>query len=226
MKIVAVIPVKEVSERVPKKNFKNFSKDKSLLDILIGKLKKCPDISKIYISSNSKLVSQIAKKNNCKYIERKKKFCNNVTPWSEVIYEVSSSIPEDDNTILMWCHTTSPIFNRYNEAIKIFKRKKTKYDGLIAVEKFKKFIVSEKRTPVNYSWGVWHPYSQNLEDLYAVTGTLFMMSIRQFKKNRYVISKNPYYLETNHLEGLDIDTPNDFKFAQFIYNNKKKLKIL
>ena len=39
MRIVAIIPVKEISERVSKKNFRNFYKGKSLLDILIGKLK-------------------------------------------------------------------------------------------------------------------------------------------------------------------------------------------
>ena len=39
MKIVAVIPVKEVSERVKSKNYRNFHKNSSLLDILINKLK-------------------------------------------------------------------------------------------------------------------------------------------------------------------------------------------
>ena len=62
MKIVAVIPVKEVSERVKSKNYRNFHKNSSLLDILINKLKKCKDISKIYISSNSKIVEKISKK--------------------------------------------------------------------------------------------------------------------------------------------------------------------
>ena len=49
-----------------------------------------------------------------------------------------------------------------------------------------------------------------------------MMSLKQFKKNRYVISKNPFYLETKKFEGIDIDTIEDFKTAQFIYKNRKK----
>jgi len=40
MRIVAIIPVKEKSERVPSKNFKTFSDEKSLLDILLEKLLK------------------------------------------------------------------------------------------------------------------------------------------------------------------------------------------
>ncbi len=58
MKIVAVIPVKEISERVKNKNFRSFNKNSSLIDLLISKLKKCKDISEIYISSNSELVQK------------------------------------------------------------------------------------------------------------------------------------------------------------------------
>ena len=128
-----------------------------------------------------------------------------------------------EDTILMWCHTTTPLFNSYKEAIKIFKNNKFNNDGLVSVEKFNRFIVTENKIPLNYAWGVWHPYSQDLQNLYSITGALFMMKLKQFKTNRYVISKNPYYLETKKFEGIDIDTEDEFKLAQFIYKNKKKL---
>ena len=226
MKIVAVIPVKKISERVGKKNTRSFYKNSSLLDILIKKLKKCKDISKIYISSNSNIIKKISHKNNCHYIERDEKYCNNITPWSDVINEVVCSLPEDDKTILMWCHVTTPMFDSYKKAISIFKKKDFKHDGLISVEKFKRFVVTEKKLPLNYAWGVWHPYSQNLDNLYSITFALFMMSIKQFKVNRYVISKNPYYLESSNFEGIDIDTMHEFKLAQLMYKNKNKLKII
>ena len=50
-----------------------------------------------------------------------------------------------------------------------------------------------------------------------------MMKLEQFKINRYVISKNPFYLETKKFEGMDIDTEDEFKLAQLIYKNQKKL---
>lgn len=223
MRIVAVIPVKEISERVSQKNIRKFYGGKSLLDILIEKLKKCKDISKIYISSDSQKIKKISQKKKCFYIERNKKFCNNITPWSEVIHEVVNSIPEKDDTILMWCHTTTPMFDSYSKAIKIFKKNKNKSDGLISVENFQRFIVTEEKIPLNYAWGVWHPYSQNLRKLYSITGALFMMKIKQFKLNRYVVSQNPYYLETSNFEGFDIDTMQDFRLAKLIYANKRKL---
>ena len=54
MRTVAVIPVKETSERVPSKNFKSFSDEKSLLDILLEKLLKLEILDHIYISTNKK----------------------------------------------------------------------------------------------------------------------------------------------------------------------------
>ena len=129
MKIVAVIPVKEISERVKSKNLRNFYDNQSLLTILIKKLKKCKDIKEIYISSNSEKIKKISKKQKCKYLHRDKKFCNNVTSWSDVITEVVNSIPENDQTTLMWCHTTTPLFDSYNKAINTYKKKILKMMG-------------------------------------------------------------------------------------------------
>jgi CMP-N-acetylneuraminic acid synthetase len=226
MKIVAVIPVKEISERVKSKNLRNFYNDQSLLKILIKKLKKCKEIKEIYISSDSEKIKRISKLEKCKYLHRDKKFCNNVTSWSDVISEVVNSIPEDNLTTLMWCHTTTPLFDSYSKAIKIYKKKKFKNDGLISVAKFSQFIVNEKKMPINYSWGAWHPYSQDLEKLYYITGALFMSKISEMKKNRYVISKNPYYLIADNIETIDIDTNYDFELAKILYQNKNKLKKL
>ena len=226
MKIVAVIPVKEISERVKSKNLRNFYKNDSLLKILIKKLKKCKEIKEIYISSNSEKIKKISKKEKCKYLHRDKKFCNNITSWSDVISEVVNSIPENEQTILMWCHTTTPLFDSYKKAINIYKKKNFKNDGLISVANFSQFIVNEKKMPINYTWGAWHPYSQNLEKLYYITGALFMTKISEMKKNRYVISRNPHYLIAENIEAIDIDTNYDFELAKILYQNKYKLKKL
>jgi len=54
MKIVAVIPVKAVSERVESKNFRDFIDGRSLFDILLSKLVESKVIDKIYVSSDAK----------------------------------------------------------------------------------------------------------------------------------------------------------------------------
>ena len=216
-RIAAVIPVKHTSDRVKSKNFRVFDEETSdsLLDILIKKLKN-HGIKKIYISSNSPLVNA----NNEDYvlIPRDDSFCNNDVPWSDVIANVLESIPEPDDTTILWCHTTNPLFNSYSKALqKYLNRNSNDYDSLVAVSKNRNFILTDTGLPVNYAFGPWHKYSQFLPNFYNVAGSLFIGELSRMKNLKYVIGINPILFHVEETEAIDIDTEIDFKFAQFLY---------
>jgi len=225
MRVVAVIPVKSISERVESKNFREFFAGESLFDLLINKLRNSNEIDDIYISSNALDVKDRVEKLGCKFIQREDEFCNNNIPWSDVIAHVSDSIPEDDDTAIAWCHTTSPLFDEYDEAIKSYKAsiKEGQFDGLVTVSELAEFIVSENRQPINYSWGPWHRYSQHLDTMYTITGALFIAPKIEMARNRYVISKNPDFYIVPPLQAIDVDTEYDFKLAQLLMKNKESL---
>lgn len=226
MKIVAVIPVKEKSERVMSKNFKTFADNLSLFELKLKQLVASKAFEAIYISTNALEAKAIAEKHESIIIlDRNDHYCNNITPWSEVIHEVVCSIPEEDDTVIAWCHVTSPLFSDYDKAIEAYKKGVINYyNGLVTVSSLSEFIVSERARPVNYNWGVWHEYSQNLNKLYAISGALFVATKGEMKKNRYVISTNPILYEVSEYESIDIDTPYDFKIAQLMYANADRLK--
>ena len=69
-KIVAIIPIRKNSQRVKNKNFKNFYKGKSLLEIKVKQLKKVSEIDKIVISSDSLKAERIAKKYKVSFHKR------------------------------------------------------------------------------------------------------------------------------------------------------------
>ena len=220
MKTVAVIPVKETSERVKNKNFKTFANGLSLLDLKILQLKEAESFDEIFISSNSETAKTAAEKHQINFIQRDDSFCNNITSWSDTIHEVIKGIPVKESTAIAWCHVTSPLFTRYKEAVKdYYTALQNNCDGLVSVCRFSEFLVSAKARPVNYSWGVWHPYSQNLEELYSITGALFITTKKEMLKNRYVISKKHFLFDTKKLESVDIDDNEDFRLAQLIHEN-------
>ena len=225
MRVVAVIPVKSISERVESKNFREFFAGESLFDLLINKLRNSNEIDDIYISSNALDVKDRVEKLGCKFIQREDEFCNNNIPWSDVIAHIAGSIPEDDNTAIAWCHTTSPLFDEYDEAIQSYtaSTKDGKFDGLVTVSELAEFIVSENRQPINYSWGPWHRYSQHLDTMYAITGALFIAPKIEMVRNRYVISKNPDFYVVPPIQAIDVDTEYDFKLAQLLMQNKELL---
>ncbi|MCA0446064.1 MAG: capsular biosynthesis protein [Bacteroidetes bacterium] len=218
MKTIAVIPVKEKSERVENKNFKEFADGLNLLEFKLNQVKESNCFDEVYISSDAEKGKILADRFGFSFVKRDAYFCNNITPWSEVIHHVASSIPVNDDDHIAWIHTTSPLFNRYKEAVeKYHEILKDGFDGLAAVNSFKEFIVTDKGRPYNYNWGVWHDYSQNLEKLSRITGALFITKKEEMIRNRYVISRKPYWFETSNFEAVDLDTPYDFKLAQFLY---------
>ncbi len=223
-RVIAVVPVKKVSERVPNKNFREFTKDgSSLLDILLEKLLKIKTVDHIYISTNYQDLS-IESDNKISLIDRDDTYCNNITSWSDVIYNIVNSIPEDDNSIILWCHTTTPLFDEYQKALnKFIDLDKNNFNSLVVVEKLKEFIIDDKGRPWNYSYGVWHPYSQNLPSLYKISGSLFINYLAEMKKTRYVINTKPFLYEIDSKYGIDIDTKWEFKMAQILNDNKNEL---
>jgi len=228
MKIVAVVPVKAKSDRVPSKNFREFADGKSLFELLVDKLTASDQIEKVYISTNELSVKEYVADKGCHFLLREDDYCNNEISWSDVIAHVVGSLPEDDDVSVMWCHTTSPLFDRYDEAIQAYCSMIEKGDanGLISVARLSEFIVTERNRPLNYSWGVWHPYSQNLEKLYSITGALFIAKKGEMLRNRYVISSSPYFFETTAYEAIDLDTPFDFELAKLMYLNRDTLSSL
>ena len=91
-----------------------------------------------------------------------------------------------------------------------------KHNGLFAVARLNRFLLNSKFRPVNYTWGPWHPYSQELEPYYFVTGSLFMARKRDFLDASYVITSRPYALEVSEKEAVDVDTELDFKIARIL----------
>jgi CMP-N,N'-diacetyllegionaminic acid synthase len=224
MRKVAVIPVKLKSDRVQNKNFKEFADGYSLLEFKIAQVLNEGCFDQVYISSNSPQGKELAEKYGLKHIEREDYFCSNDVSWSDVIHHVASSLPEDDDVAVAWCHTTSPLFWRYHDVLKKYEEllaAKSGYDGITTVTEFSEFLLTEKSRPFNYNWGIWHDYSQYMEKLYRVTGALFITTKGEMIKNRYVMSKKPFLYVTKPFEGLDVDTNFDFILAQKIYNDKE-----
>ena len=72
------------------------------------------------------------------------------------------------------------------------KFKKNGYDSLVAVNKFNGFLLNDRLYPINYNWGKWHDYSQNLPNYYTVNGALFISTASSILDLNYLIGKNRF----------------------------------
>ena len=216
-KFVALIPVREGSNRVKKKNFRSFFKSQSIFDIKVQQLKSSELINDIYVSSDSKRVKNLCKKKNIKFLKREAKYCkDHIYPWHEIHNSILKKIPGDP--YVAWCLTTAPTFLRFDQAIKEFKKNEKNFDSLVGVLPAKNFVLNEKGVPDNFNPGIWHPYSQELEKKYYITGSIFLAKKSNMMKWRYWFGKKPLLFKLKKIEAIDIDEPEDFNLAKRIYS--------
>ena len=218
--IVALIPVREGSLRVKGKNFIPFSEGKSLLEIKINALKEANCFDHIYVSSDSERARNLAEENGVEFLLRAKKMCQADVIWSNVVEHIMETIP--GNPLVSWALTTSPMFCNHKGAVDKFLEVQGEHDSLVAVEKKTTFFLNGNGRGVNFNPGLWHPYSQQLEPWYEVTGACYIGRKSDMQIWKYWFGVNPYLFEIAPAESVDVDTEDDFRYAQLLYAASKK----
>ena len=118
MKIVCIVPIKQISKRVKGKNFKKIN-DIPLYLHLFNKLLKT-NFDEIYIDSDSKVIEKAANKYGFKYIKRLKKLSKDTANGNDLLRYHSTIITAD---IYFQLFITSPLISvrTINECIKKIK---------------------------------------------------------------------------------------------------------
>lgn len=219
MRVIAIIPAKGHSGRVPQKNFRPFHDDQSLLDLKIKQCRRSEVFDAIYVSSDVETVQLTAQNNNVDFLLRDPRFCLDETPWSETLCGILKQIPEPDSTLVAWCPPTSPIFDRFYDAVKTLAEN-SEYDSLMTVTRMQHYFLGPDLLPLNFQFGVWASFSQKLRPIYQMNCALWLAPKALMMANRFQTGDSPYFMETGATEGIDIDTMEEFELAQIIYSRK------
>lgn len=221
--VVALIPVREGSNRVKEKNFREFIDDESLLSLKIKQLKEEDCFNNIYVSSDSKRAKEMALDLGAEFLERPEHLCQAEARWFDVTNNILESVP--GNPLATWTMVTAPMFTRYKEGINLFNSKVEEgFNSLLTVEAHKEYYLNEKGRPVNCNFGFWHSYTQELETYYSITGSMYLAQKSDQLKWSYWIGTKPLLFEISRFESVDVDTIEDFEFAKILYENKFKMK--
>ncbi|TGL10767.1 cytidylyltransferase domain-containing protein [Leptospira meyeri] len=223
MKILALIPARGGSKRLPGKNIKYLG-GKPLIAWSIDVVKGNPNICDILVSTDSAEIEHIAKS------------FGGYVPWlrpEHLSTDTSSSVDMAIHALqwyekehspvdgLMLLQPTSPFRNpeMINFGIELFKRKK---NPIVAVSKthnhpswtFK--IENENLVPFFDRNGM-NQRSQDLEAAYVVNGSFYLTTPSDLISTlSFFEPKVTPLIVDNEFEAIDIDTPLDFQFAEFL----------
>lgn len=210
--VVAVIPVREGSQRVVNKNFKAFGNSPTLLHRKIAHLRSADCFGHIYVSSDSQKASDIAREENIEFLARDAYHCSGAARWDEVVVHILNTIPGDPWVV--WAMVTSPLFTRYRQALDLFLQVYPKFDSLVGVKEIREYLIDEVGRPLFYSFGVWHPYTTEIKPMFAINDTLFIAKKSDQLLWRYWLGRKPYLFKANSIESIDINGPDDWALAE------------
>lgn len=220
MKNIAIIPARGGSKRLPQKNTKLLANIPLLAHSILYAKQNNQIIDEIYVSTNDEEIKQIALQYGAKVIDRPESLSGDLEPTITALKHVLESIENDvDNVVLL--QPTNPLRpeNLLKEAFDCYL--KGNHDSLFTVsrnhQKFGK-INDGKFIPFNYEIG---QRSQDLEPLFFENGLLYITKSEKIF-NDIIISKDAFPFEINYtFASVDIDTQEDFDYAQYLYNNIK-----
>ena len=211
--ISAVITVRKNSQRVKNKNFKRFA-GKNLLIHKIEVLKKIKEIDNIIINTDSDKAIKIAKNLKVNFFKREPYFASSKCPNSEFWANVAKNT---NSKYIMFTHCTDPHVKKstYQNFLKTFKKLKHKYDSFNSVSEVKEFLIN-KNKPINFNFSK-APNSQDLPDIIKLNFAISILTTKLMYKKKSLVGNKPYFIKLNNIEGFDINTPLEFKFAEYMF---------
>ena len=225
MKIIAIIPIKQISRRVPGKNFKLFC-GIPLYKYIISNTINSKSFDEIYIDTDSEEIKDYALSLNLKIIHRPKELTSDSVNGNDLIVKGYEKINLQAD-IIFQLFATAPLLSHktIKSCVNEFTSKADEYDSCFTVTEENGWFWFNSQ-PINYLPNIL-PRSQDAPNLTKESTGLYAITEKALLKYKSRIGARPLMYKIPEIESLDIDTDFEFEFAEFTAKNlKEKTKIL
>lgn len=223
-KILAIIPARGGSKRLPRKNVLNLN-GKPLIAWSIEAAQKSKYIDRVLVSSDDDEIISISEEYLSETIKRPDSLATDTATTVEMIEHVLHNIKDYDYLILL--QPTSPLRNNIHidEAIELLIYNQA--DAVISVCKMDHSPLWSNKLPADRNMtnflrkDVIGRRSQDLDDYFRINGAIYVCNIKAFLKEKTLFLKNNIFAYVmNRKFSIDIDEEIDLKMAEFLQLNK------
>ena len=222
MGIIALLPMKVHSERVPDKNIKKFH-GRPLYNAVLTALLRSAYIERVIINTDSDIIKKDAARHfeRVEIIDRPKGLQGDLVSMNDIIaYDLSKTAGKH----FLQTHSTNPLLSHktLDRAIKVYFENLEKFDSLFSVTRLQTRLYWKDGSPINHN-----PKellrTQDLPPVYEENSNLYIFSKNSFANaGSRRIGLKPMMLEIEKLEAVDIDEPADWEIAEVLYKRRNK----
>jgi len=223
MKLIALVPMRHHSQRVPGKNYRDLA-GKPLYQYIIETLLAVPEINEIVVDTDSEPVMNGLRENFplVKAIDRPEHLCADDMPMNEILIHDTEKYPAD---FYLQTHSTNPLLKAetISDAIRAFNNNYPKLDSLFSVTRWQTRFYDKDGNAVNHN-----PkellQTQDLPPMYEENSCIYIFNRENLITKRHRISDNPLMFEIPRLEAVDIDEESDFQIANILMKMRMENK--
>jgi CMP-N-acetylneuraminic acid synthetase len=212
-KIVALVPMRHHSQRVPGKNYRELG-GKPLFHHILDSLNACPEVDQIVVDTDSDVILSDLERSypDVVRIERPERLREDSIPMNEILMYDTSQVPAD---LYLQTHSTNPFLRpvTISQSIKDFLAGSPPYDSLFSVTRLQTRLWDENTIPINHDPDVLLQ-TQDLPPVFEENSCIYLFTRENLVRRGNRIGEHPMMFETPVEEALDIDEESDFIFAE------------
>ena len=221
MKLIALVPMRHHSQRVPGKNYRDLA-GKPLYQHIIETLLAVPEINEIVVDTDSDPVMNGLRENfpQVRIIDRPEHLRADDMAMNEILIHDTEQYPAD---FYLQTHSTNPLLKAetISDAIRAFNNNYPKLDSLFSVTRWQTRFYDRDGNAVNHN-----PkeliQTQDLPPMYEENSCIYIFTRENLIAKRHRISDHPLMFEIPRLEAVDIDEESDFQIAEILKKMENK----
>ena len=220
--VVALVPMRHHSERVPGKNYRPFA-GRPLYHHIVTGLLACPLITEVVIDSDSPVILEDAAKcfPQVRLIQRPEHLRADTTPMNDVLLHDVAQVESD---YYLQTHSTNPLIQTetIDRALQQFLENYPVYDSLFAVTRIQARLWDSLARPINHNPAILLR-TQDLPPVYMENSCLYIFTRDTLENRHNRIGERPLMFEIDPIEAQDIDVETDFSLAEILYKQREGL---
>ena len=214
--VTAIVPIREESQRLPRKNFRDFNGE-PLYYWILDTLSSVEEVDRVVINTNSEeIMTEAPAQFDVEISERPERFYGDDTTQNIVQYEVDRV--ETDIYLQTFC--TNPLLKPESIAGAVRKFIDESCDSLFTVTGYQKRMYTLSLDPVNHDPHDRVP-TQKLSPVYEDNSNAYLFTDDVVEKTGDRMGTNYAVYETGEIESLDIDTKSDFEMAEYFHKRRQ-----
>jgi len=220
-KIVAIVPMRHHSQRVPGKNYRLLA-GKPLYQHIIETLLLVPEISSIAVDTDSNPVMQGLRRDfpQVVILPRPGRLRAASIPMNEILLYDTTQVEAD---FYLQTHSTNPLLRpaTISKAIQTFLADYPTHDSLFSVTPLQTRLYDQNGQALNHDPNILLQ-TQNLPPVFEENSCIYIFTRENLERRRNRLGERPLMFVMEAEEAWDIDEQLDFAITDFLMQNRMK----